>query len=273
MSTEAPMVYIVEDDGSHRTSIERLLRAAGFETVAFESAEDFLQVPQLHRPACLLLDIQLPSMDGIELQALLNARGITLPVVFMTGHGSIQMGVQAMKRGAVDFLPKPFDTTELQAAILAAIARDSEILHREREVEEARALIATLTPREHEVLRWVIAGRLNKQIAFSLGTTEKTVKVHRAHVMQKTGVASVADLVVAVGINRRELADYVSLDESPVQIIFMVAARDDQHAPYLKTLAAISTLMKSPGFRDALLAAPDAPSAFELLTNRRVQPE
>lgn len=195
MSSSVPVVYIVEDDMSFRTSIERLLRASGFETISFERAEEFLSEPALQRPACLLLDIQLPSMDGFKLQETLGARGISLPIVFMTGHGSIQMGVQAIKRGAADFLPKPFDTAELQAAILAAIARDTETLGREGEVEEARSLIVSLTPREKEVLRWVIAGKLNKQIAFALGTTEKTVKVHRAHVMQKTGVASVADLV------------------------------------------------------------------------------
>jgi FixJ family two-component response regulator len=195
MRLNVPIVYIVEDDVSFRTSIERLLRASGFETISFERADDFLNESTLRRPACLLLDIQLPTMDGLELQETLTSRGVSLPIVFMTGHGSIQMGVQAMKRGAADFLPKPFDTAELEAAILAAIARDTETLGREGEVEEARALIAGLTPRENEVLRWVIAGKLNKQIAFALGTTEKTVKVHRARVMQKTGVASVADLV------------------------------------------------------------------------------
>ena len=195
MSSNVPVVYIVEDDMSFRTSIDRLLRASGFETISYERAEEFLNEPALRRPACLLLDVQLPTMDGLELQKMLTARGISLPIVFMTGHGSIQMGVQAIKRGAADFLPKPFDTAELEAAILAAIARDTETLGREGEVEEALSLIASLTPRENEVLRWVISGKLNKQIAFALGTTEKTVKVHRAHVMQKTGVASVADLV------------------------------------------------------------------------------
>jgi FixJ family two-component response regulator len=195
MSSDVPVVYIVEDDMSFRTSIDRLLRASGFETISFERAEEFLNEPTLRRPACLLLDVQLPAIDGLELQEMLIARGISLPVVFMTGHGSIQMGVQAIKRGAADFLPKPIDTAELEAAILAAIARDTETLGREGEVEEALSLIASLTPRENEVLRWVIAGKLNKQIAFALGTTEKTVKVHRAHVMQKTRVASVADLV------------------------------------------------------------------------------
>lgn len=195
MSSGAAMVYIVEDDVSFRTSIERLLRASGFETIAFESADDFLKEAALHHPACLLLDVQLPAMDGLELQAALNAAGINLPIVFMTGHGSIQMGVQAMKSGAVDFLPKPFDAEALQAAVAAAIARDRARVAAENALEQAQALIGTLTPREKEVLRWVIAGKLNKQIACALGTTEKTIKVHRAHVMQKTGVASVAELV------------------------------------------------------------------------------
>ncbi len=195
MSSGAAMVYIVEDDVSFRTSIERLLRASGFETIAFESADDFLKETALHRPACLLLDVQLPAMDGLELQAALNAAGISLPIVFMTGHGSIQMGVQAMKSGAVDFLPKPFDAEALQAAVAAAIARDRATVEEEDALEQVQSLIATLTPREKEVLRWVIAGKLNKQIAFALGTTEKTIKVHRAHLMQKTGVTSVAELV------------------------------------------------------------------------------
>jgi len=195
MSSGAAMVYIVEDDVSFRTSIERLLRASGFETIAFESADDFLKETALYRPACLLLDVQLPAMDGLELQAALNAAGISLPIVFMTGHGSIQMGVQAMKSGAVDFLPKPFDAEALQAAVAAAIARDRATVEEEDALEQVQSLIATLTPREKEVLRWVIAGKLNKQIAFALGTTEKTIKVHRAHVMQKTGVTSVAELV------------------------------------------------------------------------------
>jgi len=195
MSDGGATVYIVEDDVSFRKSLERLLRASGFGFVSFASAEAFLTHPCLSRPACLLLDVMLPDIDGLDLQQKLLARGSSLPIVFMTGHGSIPMSVQAMKQGAVDFLPKPFDAGSLKDAIVRALARDKENQNKESQTDRARSLIDTLTPREKEVLCWVISGRLNKQIARALGTTEKTIKVHRGRVMEKTGVKSVADLV------------------------------------------------------------------------------
>lgn len=195
MSRSESVVYVVEDDPSFRKSLERLLRASGFEAVTFESATAFLAQPCDRRPACLLLDVMLPDIDGLNLQRELTARGSRLPVVFMTGHGSIPMGVQAMKQGAVDFLPKPFEAAELRKAILSALERDAQNRAREAQEERVQSLVETLTPREKEVLRWVITGKLNKQIAIALGTAEKTVKVHRGRAMQKLGVLSVAELV------------------------------------------------------------------------------
>jgi FixJ family two-component response regulator len=195
MSGTAPVIYIVEDDPSFRKSMERLVQTLGFEPISFRTADSFLAQPCLRRPACLLLDVQLPGIDGLDLQQQLIDKGSSLPIIFMTGHGSIPMSVQAMKKGALDFLPKPFEPEDLRSAILKALERDIHDSKREIELRQVKSLLDTLTPREKEVLRWVIAGRLNKQIAFELGTTEKTIKVHRGRVMQKTGVTSVAELV------------------------------------------------------------------------------
>lgn len=195
MNTGKAVIYVVEDDPSFRRSMERLIRASGFDAVSFESAHSFLAEPCIRRPACLLLDVRLPDIDGLDLQRKLTERGSSLPIVFMTGHGSIPMSVQAMKQGAVDFLPKPFEAKDLRAAIQRALERDACIRESETLTARAKSLIATLTPRETEVLRYVIAGRQNKQIAYALGTTEKTIKVHRGRVMQKTDVSSVAELV------------------------------------------------------------------------------
>lgn len=195
MSAPKAVIYIVEDDPSFCKSVERLVRASGLEAVSFESASSFLEEPCIQRPSCLLLDVQLPDINGLELQQELADRGISLPIVFMTGHGSIPMGVKAMKQGAVDFLPKPFEAKELRNAILRALECDTRNCEAESEMDRIRSLFETLTPREREVLRYVIAGKLNKQIASALGTTEKTIKVHRGRVMQKTKVSSVAELV------------------------------------------------------------------------------
>jgi FixJ family two-component response regulator len=195
MSAGKAVIYIVEDDASFCKSIERLIRASGFEAVSFESANAFLAQRSIHHPACLLLDVQLPDMDGPLLQQKLIEKGSTLPIIFMTGHGTIPMGVQAMKKGAVDFLPKPFEAKDLRSAILKALERDAQNRKKELQAKNINSLIDTLTPREKEVLRWVITGKLNKQIARALGTSEKTIKVHRGRVMQKTKVSSVAQLV------------------------------------------------------------------------------
>ena len=195
MNAPKAVVYIVEDDLSFRKSMERLIRASGYEVVAFESANPFLSQATIRHPACLLLDVQLPDIDGLRLQQKLIEKGIHLPIVFMTGHGTIPMGVQAMKDGAVDFLPKPFETEDLLSAIEKALERDVHDVQEELEKKKINALMDTLSPREKEVLRWVITGKLNKQIAYALGTKEKTIRVHRGRIMHKTKVSSVAELV------------------------------------------------------------------------------
>ena len=195
MSTQKSTVYVVEDNPSFRKSVERLISVSGCDVVSFGSANSFLAQDAIRHPACLLLDVQLPDMDGLLLQQGLMGKGFDLPVIFMTGHGSIPMSVQAMKSGAIDFLSKPFEKKDLLAAIGQALTHDIRRLEEAHEKKEINALLDTLTPREKEVMRFVIAGRLNKQIAHALGIAEKTIKVHRGRVMQKTGVSSVADLV------------------------------------------------------------------------------
>jgi RNA polymerase sigma factor (sigma-70 family) len=195
MNFAGAVIYIIEDDPSFRRSMERLVHASGFAVEAFESATAFLTRAVIRHPACLLLDVRLPDVDGLNFQKELGAKGFTLPVIFMTGHGTIPMGVQAMKNGAVDFLPKPFEKSDLLNAIEKALERDRDDAQEMSQKETINARIETLTSREKEVLRWIITGKPNKQIADALGTTEKTIKVHRSRVMQKTGAASVAELV------------------------------------------------------------------------------
>ena len=195
MSAPGAVIYIIEDDPSFRRSMERLIRAAGYEVVSYESANSFLMQASIRHPGCLLLDVQLPDIDGIQLQRELTEKGIRLPIVFMTGHGTIPMGVQAMKDGAVDFLPKPFEAKNLLSAIVSALERDTHDVQEETEKREINALMDTLTAREKEVLRWLISGKLNKQIAYALGITERTIKAHRSQIMQKTKVSSLAGLI------------------------------------------------------------------------------
>jgi|SRR5690554_1301871 len=193
-----PTIFIVDDDPSIRKGLERLLRASGFKAQTFASAEEFLacrpcQEPS--NPACLVLDVRMPGISGINLQRELAKAGIPLPIVFITGHGDIPMSVRAMKNGAVDFLPKPFAEKELLTAVEQALAKAARLQKKAAEKAEIQRRVNTLTPREYEVLRWVITGMLNKQIAAELKITEKTIKVHRARVMQKMQADSVADLV------------------------------------------------------------------------------
>lgn len=195
MNSSKGTVYIVEDNDSFRKSMGRLVRTFGYQAIVFESAAAFLSENTLQHPGCILLDVRLPDINGLEFQEVLKEKGYRFPIVFMTGHGDIPMSVEAMKKGAVDFLPKPIEPGDLREAIINAMERNSHEMKEEEEKEEINALIETLTPREKEVMRWVITGMLNKQIAYELGTSEKTIKVHRSRVMHKTKVSSVAELV------------------------------------------------------------------------------
>ena len=190
-----PTVCVVDDYAPVRNSISRLLRAAGFTVVAFASAEEFLARHDPRAPGCLVLDLAMPALDGLELQRILTKRSSVLPIIFLTGQRDVPKTVQALKHGASDFLTKPVNDEDLLAAVRVAIEKDRVLRRDQAELSEVRARLATLTPREREVLEYVVAGKLNKQIAGELGTVEQTVKVHRAHVMQKMKVQSVAELV------------------------------------------------------------------------------
>jgi len=188
-------VFVVDDYAPGRRSISRLLRATGFVVAAFASAQDFLAQYDPDALGCLVLDLAMPAVSGLELQSLLADKGSFLPIIFLTAHGDIPKSVQAMKRGASDFLTKPVNDEDLLAAVRVAIEKDRAIRRGQDELFEIRARLATLTPREREVLEYVVAGKLNKQIAGDLGTVEQTIKIHRAHLMQKMRVRSVAELV------------------------------------------------------------------------------
>jgi FixJ family two-component response regulator len=190
-----PTVFVVDDYAPGRRSISRLLRAAGFAVTAFASAKEFLAQYDPETPGCLVLDLAMPAVSGLELQGILADRGSLLPIIFLTAHGDIPKSVQAMKRGASDFLMKPVNDEDLLAAVRVAIEKDRALRREQAELSEIRAHLTTLTPREREVLEYVVTGKLNKQIAGELGTVEQTIKVHRAHVMQKMRVQSVAELV------------------------------------------------------------------------------
>lgn len=195
MSAASPTVFVVDDYAPLRKSISRLLKAAGFIVTVFASAEEFLAQFDRQTLGCLVLDLGMPTLGGLELQRILASAGSLLPIIFLTGTADIPKSVQAMKEGASDFLTKPVNDEELLAAVGVAIEKN-RALHREQaELSEIRGRLATLTPREREVLEYVVAGKLNKQIAAELGTVEQTVKVHRAHLMQKMRVRSVAELV------------------------------------------------------------------------------
>ena len=195
MSALAELVGIVDDDQSVRRGLRRLFRSAGYAAETFASAEDYLARELFEGPICLVLDVRMPGLNGLGLQKELEARGGCEQIIFITGHGDVPTATQAMKDGAVDFLLKPFDSDELIEAVQKALLRGKEQLRKRAERRAARGLIDKLTPREFEVLRFVIIGLLNKQIAAELKTAEKTVKVHRGRVMQKLGLTSVPDLV------------------------------------------------------------------------------
>ncbi|HEU5237855.1 MAG TPA: response regulator [Pyrinomonadaceae bacterium] len=189
------LVFAIDDDLSVRKGLARLLRSAGYQYEVFESASDFLARPPHSGPSCVIVDVQMPGLTGMEFQETLIQQRRDEQLIFITGHGNIPMCAQAMKAGAVDFLRKPFDDDELLQCIQNALIRSAEQRRRSTEKNDARRLLDLLTPREFEVMQLVITGMLNKQIAGELGTAEKTVKVHRGRMMQKLGVTSVAELV------------------------------------------------------------------------------
>lgn len=195
MSETLELIGVVDDDQSIRRGLRRLLKAAGYAAETFASAEDYLAREVFEGPTCLILDVRMPGLNGLGLQKELEGRGGCEQIVFITGHRDVPTCRQAMKNGAVDFLLKPFDSDELIEAAEKALLRGKECLRKRAERRRARGLIDKLTPREFEVLRFVIIGLLNKQIAAELKTAEKTVKVHRGRVMQKLGLTSVPDLV------------------------------------------------------------------------------
>ena len=195
LNAETAIVHVVDDDASFRKSLLRLFKAHGISAQTHDSATDFLESGLANRAGCIVLDIRMPGLSGLDLQEKLAQAECTMPVIFLTGHGNIPMSVRAMKKGATDFLTKPVDEDVLLKAIRNALA-ENELRNKEAvEIGAIRARIRTLTERELEVLRHVIAGELNKQIGDRLGVVEKTIKVHRARVMEKMGVPSVAELV------------------------------------------------------------------------------
>ncbi|MEJ5082788.1 MULTISPECIES: response regulator transcription factor [unclassified Ochrobactrum] len=196
---DKPVVFIIDDDSSMRESLSDLFLSMQFEAEAYESAAGFMarysQNGRADRPGCILLDVRLPGMSGLDFQGQLEKSGIALPVVFMTGYGDIPMTVRAMKAGAVDFLAKPFKEQDVLDAVSSAVQRDTVRRQEAAQNQLVADLVQTLTPREREVMDAVVTGKMNKQIAFDLGISEVTVKLHRGNVMRKMDVRSLADLV------------------------------------------------------------------------------
>ncbi len=198
MMASTAIVFVIDDDASVRKSLKRLLDAACYKVEAFTSASEFLTRSAHDGASCVVVDVRMPELNGIDFQKALIEGGREEQLVFITGHGDIPMCAQAMKAGAVDFLPKPFKPKQLLESVERALARSAEQLRRASAKTHARDLIERLTPREHEVMQLVATGMLNKQVGGELGMAEKTVKTHRAHLMQKLGITSVAELMVVL---------------------------------------------------------------------------
>jgi FixJ family two-component response regulator len=195
MTEAKPIVFVVDDDASVREALKSLIRSVGLQVELFGSAQEFLQRKQPDAPSCLVLDIRLPGISGLDFQRKLTEANIPIPIIFVTGHGDIPMSVRAMKAGAVEFLTKPFRDQDLLDAIHVALERNHARHQREGEIAALRKRFESLTPREREVLPRVVSGLLNKQIAAEIGTSETTVKVHRGQLMRKMGARSLPELV------------------------------------------------------------------------------
>jgi len=212
MDNSVPNIFVVDDDPSIRKALGRLLRSTGYHVETFVSAEEFLQTASdCPGPACLILDVKMPGLNGLDLQDQLKQMDYVMPIVFITGHGDIPMSVKAVKTGAIDFLTKPFDEEDLLRAVQEALKKDMVNRNVMNERQSILQRVQSLTPREYEILTYVITGLLNKQIAYDLDISEKTVKVHRGRVMEKLGVDSVAELVrlaERAGIKPAKVSDF-----------------------------------------------------------------